>query len=47
MFTRKTVLTFCENVQQKINVEVGKIWSAFWSVRVFGRWPASANPEES
>ena len=24
-----------------------KIWSAFWSVRVFGRWPASANPEES
>jgi hypothetical protein len=22
-----------------------KIWSAYWLVRVFGRWPASANPE--
>ena len=24
----------------------GKIWSAYWSVRSFGRWPASANPKE-
>ena len=23
----------------------GKIWSAYWSVRTFGRWPASASPE--
>lgn len=23
-----------------------KIWSAYWSVRLFGRWPASAVPEE-
>ena len=22
-----------------------KVWSAYWSVRVFGRWPASAKPE--
>jgi len=22
-----------------------KIWSAYWSVRLFGRWPASAKPE--
>ena len=22
-----------------------KMYSAYWSVRVFGRWPASANPE--
>ena len=24
-----------------------KMYSAYWSVRVFGRWPASANSEES
>ena len=23
----------------------GKIWAAYWSVRSFGRWPASAKPE--
>ena len=22
-----------------------KVWSAYWSVRLFGRWPASAKPE--
>ena len=24
-----------------------KMYSAYWSVRMFGRWPASANPEEN
>jgi hypothetical protein len=24
-----------------------KMYSAYWAVRVFGRWPASANPEEN
>jgi len=23
-----------------------KMWSAYWSVRLFGRWPASAKPEK-